>query len=185
MLVVGASALQAQTSPGDMMVGGGLNFSSTSHQGGSTSNSVEFSPGVGYFVSDNFAVGATLTISSERDGTGAGKRLTSAFGLGPFARYYIFTSNERFGFFGQAHLGFVAHKTDPPVGAVVKGNEISFALSPGAVYFFNEHWAAEFMIRGFALTSRDPNTDNDNDKYTMVEFGLNSLMPTLGFRYHF
>lgn len=187
MLVMGASALHAQTSSGNMMIGGGLNFSSVSYQAGNANNwnSVEFTPGFGYFVSDNFAVGATLILGSEREGTGAGKTLSSSFGLGPFARYYIFTSNENFGFFGQAQLSFTADKTDPPVGGVVKGNEIAFALSPGAVFFFNEHWAVEFMIRGFALTSRDPNTNNNNDKYTRVELGLNSLTPSLGFRYHF
>jgi outer membrane protein len=186
-LVLAATWVNAQTSSGSMMLGGGLNFSSSSSQTGSNNdqNSVAFSPGFGYFIGDNFAVGTTLYLASSRSGTGANKTVQSAFGLGPFARYYLFTSNDRFAFFGQAQLVFSTSKYDPPAGNVTKGNEISFALSPGAAFFFNEHWALEFSIRGFALTSGDPNTNNDDDKYTEVELGLNSFSPSLGFRYHF
>ena len=97
----------------------------------------------------------------------------------------MFTSNESFGFFGQAQLSFSTGKSDPPVGNVMRSNSVSFALSPGAVFFFNEHWAVEFSLRGFVFRSTDPNTDNDDDKYSTVELGLNSLSPALGFRYHF
>ena len=187
VLIVGTSFVQAQTSSGNMMLGGGLSYNSVSYQSGSTNdgNAVTFSPGFGYFISDNLAIGTTLTLSSSRDGTGANKTVRSSFGFGPFARYYIFTSNESFGFFGQAQLSFGTSKTDPPIGNVMRGNSFTFALSPGAAFFFNEHWAIEFAIRGFAFTSVDPNTSNDDDKYTTVELGLNSFSPTLGFRYHF
>lgn len=177
----------AQTSSGNMMLGGGLSFNSISYQGGSVNdgNSVTFSPGFGYFISDNMAIGTSLTLSSSRDGTGANKTLRSSFGLGPFARYYIFTSNQNFGFFGQAQLSFSAGKTDPDAGNVTRNNAVSFSLSPGAAWFFNDHWALEFTIRGLAVTTADPNTSNDNDKYTIIELGLNSFSPSLGFRYHF
>ena len=187
-LVLATTCANAQTSSGSMMLGGGLDFTSLSYQSGNANdqNSVTFSPDFGYFISDNFAVGATLALGSTRRGTGANKTVESSFGLGPFARYYLFTSNDRFAFFGQAQLVFSTNKTDPPAGNVVKGNEISFALSPGAAFFFNEHWALEFSIRGFALRSGDPNTSNNNDKYTITELGLNSFsLNSLGFRYHF
>lgn len=186
-LVIGSTYVHGQTSAGNMMLGGGLSFNSVSYQAGSDNDesNVIFSPGFGYFVSDNLAIGTTLTLSSGRDGTGAGKTVSSSFGLGPFARYYIFTSNESFAFFGQAQLSFETGKVDPPVGNVRRSSEISFALSPGAAFFFNEHWAVEFALRGFVFTSGDPNKDNDDDKYSTVELGLNSFVPTLGFRYHF
>ena len=182
-----ANLALAQTSSGNMMLGGGLSYNSVSYEGGSANdgNSVIFSPGFGYFISDNLAIGTTLTLGGSREGTGANKTLRSSFGLGPFARYYIFTSNERFGFFGQAQLSFSTGKTDPDAGNVTRNNAVSFSVFPGAAYFFNEHWALEFSIRGFAFTSTDPNTSNNNDKYTRVELGLNSLTPNLGFRYHF
>jgi len=186
-LVTGSFAVHAQISSGNMMVGGDLTFTSESHQGGSANDvsSVTFSPAFGYFISDRFAIGTSLSLSSSRTGTGADKTVRSSFGLGPFARYYLTTSNENFAFFGQAQISFASGKTDPPSGNVTRNNSITFALSPGAVFFFNEHWALEFALRGFSISSRDPNTDNDNDKVTRVELGLNSFSPTLGFRYHF
>jgi outer membrane protein len=177
----------AQTSSGNMMVGGGLRFSSTSYENGSVNDisTVTFSPGFAYFIRDNFAVGATLGMMSSREGTGPNKTLRSSLGFGPFARYYIFTSNDRFGFFGQAQLEFSGGKTDPATGNLSRNNAVSFSLSPGAAFFFNEHWALEFSVTGFTFTSGNADTDSDGNKYTRVVFGLDSFSPGLGFRYHF
>lgn len=177
----------AQTSSGNMMVGGTLEFSSTSRQGGSFNDgtSITFSPSFGYFIQDNLVVGSSLTLSSSRIGTGADKTINSSFGLGPFARYYKFTSNENFAFFGQAGLSFAFEKTDPSAGGVTKSNSITFSVAPGAAYFFNQHWAIELAITGFVFRSSDPDTSNNNDKVNTVELGLSSFSPTFGFRYHF
>ena len=109
---------RAQTSAGNMMLGGAIEFSSTSREGGSPNDgsSFSFSPDFGYFITDNFAVGAMLTLESSRQGTGDAKTTSSGFGIGPFARYYVFTSNEQFGFFGQARLSFGTERTDPAFG---------------------------------------------------------------------
>lgn len=177
----------AQTSAGSMMVGGGIEFTSVSYEGGSTNerNEVTFSPAFGYFINDNLAIGTSLTLSSGREGTGSNKTVTSSFGLGPFVRYYKFTSNESFAFFGQAVLSFQTGKTDPAAGGVTKNSAVQFSVAPGAAYFFNEHWALELSIAGFIFSSYDPNKNNDNDKINRVELGLNSLSPSVGFRYHF
>ncbi|MEX2232054.1 MAG: outer membrane beta-barrel protein [Cyclobacteriaceae bacterium] len=181
------TSINAQTSSGNMMVGGSIDFSSVARESGSVNDvsSVTFSPSFGYFIIDNFAVGVSLTLGSTRTGTGAGKTVSSSFALGPFARYYLFTSNDRFAFFGQAGLNFGSGKTDPAAGGVTKNSFISFAVSPGAAFFFNEHWGLEFSITGFQISSSDPDTATDNDKVTRVDFDLRSLSPTLGFRYHF
>jgi hypothetical protein len=176
-----------QTSAGSMMVGGSVSLTSSSRESGSVNDasSFEFSPEFGYFISDNFAIGASLSFGSSRNGTGNAKTTGSSFGIGPFARYYLFTSNEKFGFFGHAKLNFQTGRTDPPLNEVVKSQTISFTLQPGAAYFFNEHWAIELYIAGFRISSTDPNTANDNDKRTDVNFSLSSFSPSLGFRYHF
>jgi hypothetical protein len=175
----------AQTSSGNMMIGGGLRIFSDSYQNGSSASSTTFSPGFGYFISDNLAVGTTLTISGARYGAGQNRTMMNSFALGPFARYYIFTSNQNFGFFGQAQLTIGAGRTDHATDGVFRNNSVSFSISPGAAYFFNEHWALELFIVGFEFVSTDPNTENDNDKRNTVELGLNSLTPGIGFRYHF
>jgi outer membrane protein len=181
------TSIMAQTSSGNMMLGGGVTFNSVSYENGSANDgsSVTFSPGFGYFISDNLAIGTTFTLSSSRNGTGANKNVNSSFGLGPFARYYLFTSNESFAFFGQAQITFASGKNDPAFGNVSKSNSIALSIFPGAAYFFNEHWAIELAITGFIFSSTDPNTSNDNDKYSGVHLGLNSLTPNLGIRYHF
>jgi len=186
-LVVFTTCVHAQTSSGNMMLGGSLDFSSVSRESGNANDvsSITFSPSFGYFVSDKLAVGTSLTLSSTRSGTGAGKTINTSFGLGPFARYYMFTSNENFAFFGQAGLSFASGKTDPAAGGVTKNSSISFSVFPGAAYFFNEHWALELSITGFAISSVDPNTANANDKITRVDFDIYSFSPALGVRYHF
>lgn len=185
--VTATTFVEAQTSAGNMMLGGAISFGSYSREGGSINDysAFSFSPSFGYFLSDNLAVGTSLTISTEREGTGAAKQTSNSFGIGPFARYYKYSSNENFAFFAQAGLSFAAGKTDPPVGNVTNSNSISFSLFPGAAYFFNPHWAMELSITGFQVVSQDPDTDNDNDKVTTVDFSIHSFSPSLGVRYHF
>ncbi|MEX1241779.1 MAG: outer membrane beta-barrel protein [Cyclobacteriaceae bacterium] len=186
-LLIATTIVHAQTSSGDMMVGGSISFSSYSREGGSLNDysSFSFSPSFGYFISDNLAVGTSLTLATSRTGTGSAKTTGNSFGLGPFARYYKFTSDERFAFFGQAGFSFLSGKTDPAFGNVTNHNAISFSIFPGAAYFFNEHWAMELSIRGFEVVSEDPDTDSDNDKTTTVNFSIHSFSPALGLRYHF
>lgn len=170
-----------------MMLGGTVEFSSRSHQSGSLSDAsgFTFAPSFGYFIVDNLAAGAVITLESSRLGTGAAKTVNSSFGFGPFVRYYKFTSNEKFAFFGNADLTFSTGKYDPPSGNVTHRNGIRFAVSPGAAYFINEHWAMELSFSLFSISSTDPDTDTDDDKFTSVYFGVDSFSPGLGIRYHF
>ncbi|HEU5148789.1 MAG TPA: porin family protein [Chryseosolibacter sp.] len=181
-----ATFTHAQTSSGNLMFGGGIDFSSNSRQAdnNNTYSSVSFTPSAGYFISDNFAVGLSFTIASEKSGVDPNRSTENTFGMGPFARYYFFTSNEQFAIFGQAGLSLATEKDTNGAGFVTKSSSTTFSLFPGAAYFFNEHWAVELSITGFQMTSYDPNKDNDNDKSTFVNFGLHTFSPTLGFRYH-
>jgi outer membrane protein len=181
------SFAHAQTSSGNMMLGGGFDFASTSRQGNSQNNSseVNFYPSFGYFVGDNFAVGLSLQVGSSRTGNGDQRNVTNSFGFGPFVRYYIPTGNESLTFFGQAGLTVASTRNNPPVGPDRKGNSLTFALLPGVAYFLNEHWALELTVNGLRVRSNDPDTSTDNDKTSTVSFGINSLNPALGVRYHF
>ena len=179
--------VQAQTSSGNMMVGGAFQFTSVSRQANPNNSfsSFNFAPSFGYFISDNFAVGTSLNLGTSRSGTGDAKTVVSIFGFGPFARYDLPTSSENFSFFGQAGVTFSSVTENPPIGPDSKSSSFSFLLSPGAAYFFNEHWALEFSVNLFRITTNDPDNVNDNDKTTTVDFGLTTLSPSLGFRYHF
>jgi hypothetical protein len=116
---------------------------------------------------------------------GAENLKSSAFAIGPFARYYKYTSNENFAFFGQASFLFGSGKTELTGGGDVKRSFISFDVSPGFSYFFTDHWALDFSLSLLSISSTDPNKDADDDNVTTVEFGVQSFSPSLGFRYHF
>lgn len=186
-LTLSTLSLNAQTSSGNMMVGGELSFRSTSAEGNSDyqNSGIAFSPSFGYFISDNLAVGAGLSLGSGTTDTGANKTVTSSFGFGPFARYYKFTSNENFAFYGQAQFFYNSERADFTPGGETKSQEITFSIAPGFSYFFTEHWAIDLSIAGLVIRSSDPNKDNANDKTTTIRFDLTSLAPSLGFRYHF
>ena len=181
------TSVKAQTSQGNMMVGGTLSLSTTSYQSNSDfeTSSTTFSPGFGYFVADNLAVGADLLFSSGTTDNGVNKTETNDFAFGPFARYYKYTSNDKFAFYGQAKFTYGTGKTDVTPGGETKTATTTFAISPGFAYFFNEHWALDFSIRGLEVRSHDPNRDGNDDKQTTITFNVSSFSPSLGFRYHF
>jgi outer membrane protein len=180
----------AQTSQGAMMLGGSLEFYSQGFQGNSDAGNsgLGFSPSFGYFVADNLAVGAGLVLSTETFDGGTTKTVVTDFGIAPFARYYKFTSNEDFAFFAQATLSFLKGKSDQtpdPVGGDVKTSTISFGVSPGFAYFFNDHWSVDFSIAGIQYVSRDPNTDVDDNKTNTFSLGISSFQPSIGLKYFF
>jgi outer membrane protein len=181
------SRTSAQISKGNMMVGGTLSLYTTSLEGNSDyeSSGTEFSPSFGYFIADKLAVGGELTFIAATNDNGANKTETTYFGFAPFARYYKVTSNENFAFFAQARLRFLSGKIDTTPGGETKSSRTTFAISPGFAYFFNKHWAVDFSIAGLVIDSSDPDKDADNNKTTTIQFGLSSLSPSLGFKYHF
>src|SRR5690349_3679248 len=101
--LVAVSALafttQAQTEKGKIIVGGNAAFStSKSDADGAKSNtSFKIVPSVGYFVSDNIAVGTGVGYSYDKQ---IGESQNQAFVVSPFGRYYANLS-ESFKFFGQ------------------------------------------------------------------------------------
>jgi opacity protein-like surface antigen len=184
-LFVSVFIANGQTSSGNMMVGGSLRLFSNSYPDSDNDNSsTTFSPSFGYFIMDNFAIGGLLTLTSAKSDNGATDTKATSFAIGPFARYYKFTSNEKFAFFAQAGLTFGSGKTDTGAGDI-KSSQITFNISPGFEYFFTEHWGVDLSIRGFEFQSIDPNKDVDDDKNNRITFDVSSLSPTLGLRYHF
>ena len=185
--IITATLVRGQITSGSMMAGGTIAFTSQASEAGSSYDQSDFTfaPSFGYFVSDGLAVGAGLSLGTSRTGTGAAKTTGSTISVGPFVRYYKQTSNENLAIFGQATISIGTGKYDPAFGNVSHSSSLGFSVSPGAAYFFNEHWAAELLVDGFSISSYDPNTDLKDDKVTNVRFILSSFSPSLGFRYHF
>lgn len=177
---------EAQTTSGQMMIGGTLAVSSTNYNdsNGSDFSSFTLAPSFGYFVKDNFVVGASVSLGSSRSGTGAGQSKSSSFGVGPFARLYKFTSNEKFAFFGHAGITFGSSRSETGNVITDRSSTLTFAIAPGFAYFFNEHWAAELSIAGFRVQSTNSDNFPANDR-TTVALDVSSFNPSLGVRYHF
>jgi len=194
LLVVITTVLHAQTIKGTKVVGGGLQLQIEKAQDyeNSETKTTDFSfiPSVGYFVIDNLAVGININYSTSKtentflNNTNTTK--SSSFAIGPFARYYMHTSNEDFVFYGQVTALFGSGKETDTNDNKTKTSSFDMALSPGLAYFFNEHWSVELGFRGIGYNKQDPDKDTEDDEYSTFQIGLNSLMPsTLGFRYYF
>lgn len=181
---LGISTAYAQTSAGGMVLGGQFNFSS-SESGGSSTNTFGFAPEFGYFVADNLAIGLGLSIGNTKQDGGLTDYVHNSFGIAPAARYYVFTPNDRFAFFGHAQLSFASGKTEYNPGTETKTSTISFAIRPGFSWFFNDHWAVEFSTPLLSYNVHDPNKDVDDNNQTNFSFGLNTFSPAIGFRYYF
>jgi len=165
LLVSGVVAAQAQTSKGSMTIGGDVSIQNTSVSGGSSVNSTTFSPSFGYFLADKIVLGAALGVTNTSVSGGASN---NTFSIAPFVRFYKFTSDDKFAFFGQGSVGYST--------ATGQNSVVSISIRPGFSYFFTQKWGLDFVLPGLAYSNGNNTTS----------FGLTaSLSPSLGFRYYF
>lgn len=120
-----------------------------------------FSPTVGYFLSDGLAVGLSLNVGSmymltatSTDGTKKENVMGSTLGVGLFARKYSeITTNlymhtqaglnyGSFSFTDKDNDGLSAFKD----GDKVSGTLINIAVSPGLTYFVSPKWGIDFSL---------------------------------------
>ncbi len=128
LVVIIAYTANAQTEKSTYLLGGSLQFASTSYTGSGSSSTFNFSPNVGYFFMKNYAVGGQFDLA-----TGGG---STSWALGPYIRGY-FTDNKNGKPFAQAGIGFG--------GASGGGNtSVTFHLRGGYAAFLNKNIALEF-----------------------------------------
>lgn len=201
-LLLAAGAAQAQTSAGTIMVGGSLGFSSrtTETDFSSTqpdtevkSRSFSIAPQVGYFLSDNLAVGLFADLSNQKrtsplfDGRGVefkAEETTRQTQVGPFVRYYHLVGDEgKAGFFGQLAGGLQSRKTEYDTSRPgdfddrIEGSGGFANLTPGFVYFPTEKFGIELTLGNFGFSSlkSDYTSDNPNFRpYEVKESGVNA-----------
>lgn len=188
LLTTASFGVYAQAKKGNFSVGGSIGFSSfkdEDNEGEYKRTSFGVTPQLGYFLADGVEIGVlgTLQTSKEEYEAADGPKGTD-FAVGPYFKYYIFTSNENFAFTVQASALFGGTKDEPAVGDPVKGSQFVAAISPGFSYFFTPKLGLDFQLAGISFVSEKPNKDLD-DKTTEFTFGIESFSPTLGFRYFF
>lgn len=177
------SAAMAQTSAGNMMIGGGFRFGSSTQETGADdlkSSNFGISPTFGYFISDNLAVGVNVGYNSFNY---SNDDKQTSFNFGPFVRYYKFIADDKFAFTVDAGFGIGSGTYDSELFGERKTGSFDVFVSPGFAYFFSPKWSLDFQLQGISYNTSDPNKDTDNDKGSSFNFGASSLNPSLGFRY--
>lgn len=203
--------LQAQTTKGSVLLGGGLNFSLNQSKSSTyaatfwKNNNLGLSikPEAGYFLADNLAFGTALLLNYSRNLQG-GEKTAKAHGLGisPLARYYKFFG-EKLAFFGQGGFGYARH-TDKSRDLYSSDSSTNFhviqtteefysSLMPGLSYFPMPWLGFQFTLGELKYGKTDvekqqnsPQTGSTSkwkttDKSLTADFGLGQA--TLGINF--
>ena len=173
---------------GDVFVSGAVTFGS-SKTGDFKTNAFEIAPKVGYFVTENIAVGASVGFQSLKFDNGAADATNSGLGLGAFGRYY-FTPADKFSLFAELGFDYTSYdeEFDAETGTVYRGSfeskEIGLGLGAGMNYFVSSNFSIEAGVAVLGYSSND-NGGNGADKTNNFSFGGDWRAVTFGVNYKF
>lgn len=191
-----ALSANAQTGKGTWMLGGTASYESTKSDaaGAKATQQLSLVPNVGYFVSENFALGTGIGYNYSKVGTASATGQNEAIIVKPFGRYYLGLSDQ-FKFFGQAAvpLAFGTVKaTDANGDAGAKtgsSTSVGVALSPGFAYFPTKKIGIEFAFNGVSYNSykvEDANNNKINGAGSeRFAIGTSFFTPQIGVQFHF
>ncbi|MEN9336496.1 MAG: hypothetical protein RLZZ500_1483 [Bacteroidota bacterium] len=130
-------------SEGDIYVGGLLSYTNQKDDNGTTSvttSGYTIAPEAGYFLSDNFAITAGISLGNTDNGTVK----TNTFGVNVGGRYYFLNMGERFKTYTNFGLGF---GTDDNGGSPAeKTNSFNIGGGLGINYFVTSRLAIDFRL---------------------------------------
>lgn len=173
---------------GDVFVSGAVTFGS-SKTGDFKTNAFEIAPKVGYFVTENIAVGASVGFQSLKFDDGAADATNSGLGLGAFGRYY-FTPADKFSLFAELGFDYTSYdeEFDAETRKVHSGSfeskEIGLGLGAGMNYFVSSNFSIEAGVAVLGYSSND-NGGNGADKTNNFSFGGDWRAVTFGVNYKF
>ena len=173
---------------GDVFVSGAITLGS-SKTGDFKANAFEIAPKVGYFVTENIAIGASVGLQSLKFDDGAADATNSGLGLGAFGRYY-FTPADKFSLFAELGFDYTSfdEEFDAETGTVYGGSfeskEIGFGLGAGMNYFVSSNFSIEAGVAVLGYSSND-NGGNGADKTNTFQFGGDWRAVTFGVNYKF
>ena len=184
----------AQTNKGNFIVAGSSNLSfdlgkEKYKSEGTTEDwysffNLNFQPMAGYFFIDNLSAGLfiDLSIYSEKDAEDDDKYTETTFAIGPFARYYAFTSKYFKPFVhGQVGFGFYRDKEKYSGGSdyTYKEGYFTYLLGVGADYFLNDNVAIETLI-GFNHDAYQEKESDGGERSDLPKYIYNSLAFRVG-----
>ncbi|MEO5996567.1 MAG: outer membrane beta-barrel protein [Chitinophagaceae bacterium] len=123
--------VNAQTEKGSWLVGGNVGLNTATND-----TRVTFSPSAGYFFMKNLAGGINVTLDYSK----ISNSKTTAWGVGPFGRYYLGTMNVRP--FAHADVSFQSNKTENSSGSDTY-NSTQYFLGAGVAAFINRNVSIE------------------------------------------
>jgi hypothetical protein len=187
---------QAQTEKGKFIVGGNASYSTFKSDADNAKASHNFSivPNLGYFVSDNIAIGTGIGYQSSKASAASPIGKQEAFVIAPFGRHYTPIAGS-FKFFGQLSVP-MAFGTTKATDADLKvgdknGNSTSIgvALSPGFAFYPSSKIGIEFAFNGISYINEsfeDANGDKIKGKGgDSFAIGTNFFAPKIGIQFHF
>lgn len=184
----------AQISRNSFIIGGNLNFASSSgtrkvtglpNDSKPTTFNATINPKIGYFIADNFAVGLDLnfTLNSLVDtSAGTSKTYTTTQLLtGPFVRYYFGLNEDVFLFLeGSAGFGLTSTREN---GRNISISVLNVGAGPGLAFFVNDFIAVEGVAKyNFINSSYSSNYGGSDVTVTDISHNVNFQ---LGFQFYF
>lgn len=217
------SNLHPQTDKGKKFVNAQLSVAGYNNSNGSTFNSANYStrsfnfqfvPSLGYFVKDNFALGANLNLEvfntdqkseyhNQAPSVIINKSNAISYGVGGFARYYkritdnffvvpsggiVFKYQTEKSEYSNNDPNYILSADNPAVqNKVING--ISVGLTPGIVYFISPKFGIETNFGNIRYqNSRARNLTLPNTTLSSTSsYGINFSLTTffLGLNYYF
>ena len=142
--LIATFAASAQTQKGHWLVGSELASADASFYTGNNelldNIGISLHPRAGYFVRDNFAIGARLTLAAS---FGSGSASYS-LGVQPFARKYF--GKKQVKILGEAGAGYVHHISTGSSNGTQHYKYVTAHLGPGLAYFITPNIALESSL---------------------------------------
>ncbi|SKB93520.1 outer membrane protein [Sphingobacterium nematocida] len=185
------SMLQAQEfglNKGDILLEGQINIHSSKDKNADLKNSYfRFSPKVGYFLSDKFAVGVDLGFSkTNREELGTNNNIFKSkyneFKVGAFGRYYFLNIGERFKAYSELNMAYHQGKTTMAVDYDdVKSNYFAANGGIGANFFLTKNVALGYSfgnIIGFSTSKIDEEGAKSKNQFYLNVNSFNNFFET-------
>lgn len=188
LFVVGAlSAQESDTTSegfkkGDAFITGNVGFSSRKNDI-SKGHSFTVMPTVGFFATDNIAVGAALTYMGQTLKTnGVPDTKNNSYGAGLFGRYY-FTPANTFSFFGELAASYNHSTSKVDGGDKQTGNGFGIQAGPGINYFVSPRLSLQSYVGLISYGSSTTKAPYGDSKTTGFNAGLNFAQVSFGLLY--
>jgi outer membrane protein len=182
-LVLGSTVLSAQDKgfiKGDRFISGAFRMASSSE--GDIENSIfEISPRLGYFITENFALGGRLIYQHRESENAINNTFEyTSYGAGSFGRYY-FTPQNQFSLYGQISFDYIRSENSASDAAF---NNFAFGLGGGLNYFVSKRFSLEANLGLLNYMTIAPNTEGSESR-KLFDLGVNFSNIGIGLNYKF